>query len=380
VRVRLRPLRCAVAVLALVILGALASSGPARAASCPTQSFLEFNHLAYAEVGIPSTVRLSPGSTVGGGTIDQPTSANGCKREKVSVQIHAAASIDPQVAVFASGRPRTLFVIGSRCSGFAGPAFWDCLTQPLHFDGRQLTATSYPATPPPRRTLALGASLGSAQYHGRKITIRRIDGVNPSLAVGISGQPSTAFLSPRTCPYSAFANNPRYDDLLRCLQGPVWFTFDPPGSDVGGTVVARSDRPLSSAVSGASISLVALPIVADFVPADHGSLKTVGHVADQVSLHVPNVAPGLYEAVVSCAACASHADRGATLFAAGSILISPKPKSSPVIRIISYALALAVVVAVILTLRTRRARSGVLQSLTNFLMGTKSGRGGSSRR
>lgn len=156
----------------------------------------------------------------------------------------------------------------------------------------------------------------------------------------------------------------------------MWFTFDPPGSEVGGTVVGRSDRPLSSAVAGASISLVPLPIVADFVPTDHGSLKSVGHVAGQVSLHIPKLAPGLYEAVVSCPACASHGS--ATLFAAGSILITPKPKSSPVIRIISYALALAVVVAVILTLRTRRSRSGVLGTLTSFLMGT--GRGGSSRR
>jgi hypothetical protein len=375
---RMRALRYAAALFALAVVTALASSQPARAASCPTQSFLNFNHLAYAEVGIPATVRLSPGSTVGGGTLDQPTSANGCKRQQVSVKIHAAASIDPRVAVFATGRPRTLFVIGSRCSGFAGSAYWDCLTQPLHFDQRQFTATSYPVTPSPRRTLHLGASLGAAQYHGHKVTIRRIDGVDPSLAVGISGQPSTAFLSPPTCPYSAFSNNPKHDDLLRCLQGPVWFTFDPPGSEVGGTVVGRSDRPLSPAVAGASISLVALPIVADFVPADHGALKTVGHVGGQVSLHIPKISPGLYEAVVSCPACASRADKGATLFAAGSILITPKPKSSPIIRIISYALALAVVVAVILTLRTRRSRTGVLGALTSFLMGA--GRGGSSRR
>ena len=69
---------------------------------------------------------------------------------------------------------------------------------------------------------------------------------------------------------------------------------------------------------------------------------------------------------------------GATLFPAGSILVTPKPKSSPAIRIISYALALAVIVAVFLHLRTRRARGGVLQGLTDFLMGNR--RGGSSRR
>ena len=158
----------------------------------------------------------------------------------------------------------------------------------------------------------------------------------------------------------------------------MWFTFDPPGSEVGGTVVARSDRPISSQVAGASISFVPIPVGADLVPADHGSLNTVAHVAGQVNLQIPHLTPGLYETVVSCPTCASGSQNGATLFPAGSILVTPKPKSSPAIRIISYALALAVIVALFFTLRTRRARGGVLQGLTDFLMGNR--RGGSSRR
>jgi hypothetical protein len=372
--------RLGAAVVSLLIIVALAGSSSARAASCPTQTYLDYNHLGYAAVTIPANVPLAPGSAVGSGTIDQPASANGCKRQTSSVQVRAAGSIDPHVAVFAKGRPRIAFVIGFRCSGFAGPAYWDCLTRPLSFHGRQFTATSYPATPAPRKTLAFGARLGTTQYHGHPVTVREIEGVDPSLAVGISGQQSTAFISPTTCPYSGFSNNPRLDDLLRCLTGPVWFTFDPPGSEAGGTVVARSDRPISSAVAGASISLVPLAIAADYVPPNHGKLDPVGHVGGQVNLTIPKVPQGLYEAVVSCPGCASASSGGQTLFPAGSILVTPKPKSSPAIRFISYALAAAVLIALFLTLRTRRSRSGVLQGLTGFLMGTRSGRGGSSRR
>lgn len=372
-------LRVASALFALLVVGALVSSSSARAASCPTETFLDFNHLDYVAVGIPATVQLSPGATVGRGVIDEPTSSNGCKRRRVSVTVKAAGSVAPQVAALVGGRPDIAFVIGYRCSEFSGPAYWQCLLRPLVYEGRQYTATSYPTTPGPQKTVALGATLGTADYQGHKVTIRRIDGVDSSLAVGISGRPSTAFLSPTTCPYSGFSNTPEYNDLLRCLQGPVWFTFDPPGNEVGGTVVARSDRPISSAVAGASISLVRLPVVADYVPPNHGALKTIAHVADQVSLQIPNLPEGLYEAVVSCPACASRSAGGATLFAAGSILVTPKPKSSLIIRLISYALALAVLVALFLTVRRRQSRTGILDGVTAFLMGerTRRRRGGS---
>jgi hypothetical protein len=374
------PLRIALVAWALVVSAVLADSSPASAASCPTQTFLKFNHLAYVGRTVPATVPLSPGYSVGTGTVDHPASSNGCKRQTSSVQVHTAGSIDPHVAVFVSGRTRTAFVIGgSRCAGLDGPAYWDCLTKPLKFHGRQFTAISYPSTPAPRKTLALGAQLGKAVYHGNAVTIRRIDGVDPTLAVAISGQPSTAFVSPTTCPYSGFSNVPELDNLLRCLKGPVWFTFDPAASVAGGTVVARSDRPISSDVAGASISFVPVPVAADYLPPNHGKLDSVAHVADQVTVTVPSVPQGFYEAVVSCPACASRTG-GATLFPAGSILVTPQPKSSPAIRIISYALAAAALVALFLVFRTRRSRTGILDALTSWLMGSKGGRGGSSRR
>ncbi len=108
---------------------------------------------------------------------------------------------------------------------------------------------------------------------------------------------------------------------------------------------------------GASISLVRLPVVADYVPANHGPLTPVGSVAGQVSIHVPsNLASGLYEAVVTCPRCVSSSHGGASLYPAGSILVTAKQKTSLGIRIVSYALTVAVIAAAILAIMTYRRR------------------------
>jgi hypothetical protein len=355
-------LRVVLALIALLVAGTLVNGGPASAASgCPTQTFLSYNHLAYEATAIPASVSLPAGRSIGSGTVDEPTNANGCRRNQKSGRVLAAGSIQPQVAVLVSGEPGKLFVLGHRCTGFAGSGYWDCLLHPLVFRGRRYTATSYPSTPAPRRTLPLAGPLGTAPYQGHPVTIRRLQGIADTLAVGIAGQPSVALLTVGTCPYSGFSNNPLYDNLLHCLRSPVWFTFDPPGNQVGNTVVARSDRALPAAVAGAAVSLVSLPVVADFVPANHSHLVPVGHVAGQFSLQVPNVPAGLYEAVVSCPRCGSVGGV-AGLYPAGSVLVTSKPKTSTAIQIISYVLAALVVVAAILAFRTwrrrRQARAG----------------------
>jgi len=253
------------------------------------------------------------------------------------------------------GRPRTIFVIGHRCAASVGPAYWDCLLRPLVFEGRRFTETSYPAEPAPRKTVPLGAAIGTGDLDGKTVTVHRVEGVDPSLAVGVSGRPSDAFLSARTCPYEGFSNTPAFDNLLRCLRSPVWFTFDPPGGEPGGAVVARSDRPPGSEVAGASISLVHIPRLANYVPGRPSGLVGVGRVAARLSLRVPSVPAGLYEAVVSCPRCAPRAG-GKTLFPAGSILVTAKPRTSVGIRIVSYALTAALLAAMILAVRTWRRR------------------------
>lgn len=376
-------MRAFAAVCALGIAWALTVAPSASAASCPTASYLQYDHLAYAEVSAPAGVQLPSGGGAGKATLDHPTSSNGCKRARQTIQVMRLGTVDPRVAVRVDGRARSVFVLGQRCAGFAGRSYWGCLLHPLVFRGAQYTAISYPAEPRPVKELHFGATLGSADYAGRRVAVRTIDGVDPSLAVGISGQRSVAFLSPRTCPYGGFSNTPQYDDLLRCLRAPVWFTFDPPGNQAGGTVVARSDRPVSSSVGGASVSLVRLPVGADFVPANP-RLVPVGHVADQVSLKLPNVPAGLYEAVVSCPRCSAT---GSGLYPAGSILVAAQPKTSLGIRLISWALIAAMLGVVIVGYRVRRrrraqgirtARPDWSRTIGQMLMGP--GPAGSSRR
>jgi len=376
--------RSVLALFGLLALVAIFSAAPASAASnCPTQTYLRFNHLAYAAVSIPASVRVAAGADLGAGTVDEPTNASGCHRADKPARVLAAAALAPPVGVLVAGRPRTIFVIGHRCGGMSGKAYWECLLAPLAFDGRQYTATSYPTTPAPRRTVPLGAAIGRAEYHGRQVTVRRIQGVDPTVAVGISGRSSDAFLSPHTCPYSGFSNLSQYDDLLRCLRSPVWFTFDPPGSQVGGTVVARADRQLPPTAAEAQVSLVRLPVAADYVPAHHGRLAAVGRASEQLSFRVPSVHPGLYEAVVSCPACSSPLNGGGQLYPAGSILVPGKPSTSVGIRIISYALLVAFLLASFFAIRTYRRRHprggrSVVTSLGQMLMGP--GPAGSSRR
>jgi hypothetical protein len=361
-------LRAFLAVCVLAVAGALGFSSSAAAATCPTATYLDYNHLAYAEVSIPAGVQLASGRAEGSGAIDEATTANGCKRARHTVQVLSAGSVDPHVAVVVSGRPGTAFVIGQRCAGFTGSAYWDCLTQPLVWDAVQYTATSYPSQPAPAKTLALGAAIGTADYHGRRVTIRRIQGVDPALAVGVSGQPSVAWLSPLTCPYSGFSNTPQYDNLLRCLHSPVWFTFDPPGDAAGDTVVGRADRPVAGAVAGATISLALLSVDADYVPANP-KLVRVGDVASAVSLKLPHVSAGLYEAVVSCPQCSAAGASSSGLYPAGSVLVSAPSKSSTSALIVNYVLVALVLIAVALGYRARRRRRALGLSRPGFDIG-----------
>jgi hypothetical protein len=352
-----RAARILVAAAAAAVAGLGAGHAAHADSACPTVTFLSFNHLAYISKAIPPGVDIASGAALGSGSVDSPASSDGCKRQRETAAVLTAGSVEPGVAVFVRGRPRTLFVLGRRCDHLAGPLYWDCLLHPLVFEGRRYTETSYPPQPAPRGKVALGEPLGRADLHGEKVTVRRIDGVDPGLAVGVSGRPSVAFLTAAVCPYEGFSNKPAFDDLLRCLRGPVWFTFDPPGGQVGETVVARSDRDFGADVRGAAVSLVRLPIVADYVPEQRGTSTPVGHVGDEITFHVPDVPAGLYEAVVSCPRCRAVAG-GKTLFPAGSILVTEKTKTSIGIRIVSYALTAALVLAVVLAIRVflRRRR------------------------
>lgn len=351
----MRAARIFLAAAAAAVAGLGAGHSAHADSTCPTATFLSFDHVAYISKAIPPGVEIPVGTGLGSGSLDQPASPDGCKRERVSVQVLTAGSLEPGVAVLVQGRPRTLFVLGRRCDNLVGQPYWDCLLRPLVFESRRYTGTSYPPGPSPQGKVPLGDSLGRATLDGRPITVRRIVGVDPSLAVGISGRPSDAFLAASVCPYEVFSNRPAFDDLLRCLRSPVWFTFDPPGGQVGETVVARSDRELRSQVAGATVSLVRVPIAADFVPMQSSAPAPIGRVGSELTFDVPDLPAGLYEAVVSCPRCPEAAG-SESLFPAGSILVTEKPKTSAGIRIVSYALTGALVVAALISFRFWRRR------------------------
>ncbi len=349
-----RPLACAL----LVLVAALALGSPAKAGTCPTATFLGYGHVVYAAEPIPSSVSLAPGAALGKGVLDAPISEDGCKRKQEHVSVLRIGELDPSVAVAAEGAPASIFVLGSRCSGYPAAERWTCLLQPLAFRGVSYTGARYPAG----GKLEPGATLGEARLGGRSVTAVELDGVDPAVAVGVDGRPGEAFVAPGVCPYERFAEDQALDNLRRCLQGPLWLVFDPPGAKAGKKIVARADRPVPTALAAAPVVLARLLVAADAVPADMTSAVPVGALAADGTLAftVPDVEKGLYEAVVTCKACAQSSG-GRSTFPLGSVLVIGKKAGSTSARVVSLAVGVLVLALGILSIVIwRKGRRGRL--------------------
>ena len=309
------------ALAALASAAAFATAAvPARAAECPTGTFLSYEHAVYAAEPIPASVPLLPGSGLGEGLIDEPTEEGGCKRRQGDVQVRRIGEIDPSVAVAVSGLG-SIFVLGARCSGYSGAERWECLLEPLDFKGVGYTAVRAPADAP---ELPLGPVLGEAELGGESVRVVQIDGVDAAVAVAVEGRPREAFLAPRACPYERFNATPIRDDLRRCLSGPAWLVFDPPGARVSVDVTAYPDRALPSELEGAAVELVRLRAPGDVVPQDRSGAVRIGTLSGgPLAFVVPELEQGLYEAVVTCEPCAA-AFGGRTVFPAGSLVVLEK--------------------------------------------------------
>jgi hypothetical protein len=221
------------------------------------------------------------------------------------------------------------FILGARCAGYDEQERWRCLLEPLTFGQVRYTGSRYPSTPAPQGSLELGEPLGEGRIGGAVVTVTAIEGVDPVVAVGVDGRPSEAFVAADACPYEAFSNEEATNDLLRCLQGPVWLTFDPVGARPGDEVTARADRPLRPELAGATVALVRLSAVADALPEDLSSAVSVGTLsasgdgAAGLTFTIPELERGLYEAVVTCEGCAAEY-AGQTSFPAGSLVVFEK--------------------------------------------------------
>ena len=346
--------------MAAAFAAALAWMAPeSSAATCPKQTFLSFGGYAYIAQKLPTAPAIKAGATLGNGSLDEPTSADGCKRRRESVSVRKAGGIESRVAVMAFGF-RNIFVLGSRCEGFEGDEHWRCLLEPVVFQGERYTGLRYPRKPAPRRTVPHGRPLGRAEAGGSAVTVVRIPRVPASAAVAVEGRPNDAYVASGVCPYESFENDRSRDDLRRCLESPVWFVFDPPGAIPGDRIVGVADRQLPAQLEGATVSLVRLAVATDSVPKNRAGSVPVGRVRPRLRLTVPDLRAGLYEAVISCPGCAA-AYGGKTVFPAGSFLVGEPAEGSTGVEAVSIGLAAGFLVlaaaSVVVWRRGRRRRA-----------------------
>src|SRR4029453_10463388 len=85
-----RPVSSQVVRAARIILAAAAAAvaglGAAHSAhadsTCPTATFLSFDHVAYISKAIPAGVEIPAGTGLGSGSVDQPPSPDASKRDR----------------------------------------------------------------------------------------------------------------------------------------------------------------------------------------------------------------------------------------------------------------------------------------------------------
>jgi hypothetical protein len=298
----------------------LGTAGSAAAQECPTRTFLGYGQMVYGDESIPSMRTLSTAEAIGTGTLDEPTSPDGCERSRTEVSVLRIEGIDPRLAVAVADRPGTIFVLGARCGGYAEDERLDCLLGTLAYGETIYSGARYPeeAEAP---ALTFGEGLGDGELAGEPAPVVELAGVAPAVAVGVVGRPGEAFVALGACPYEQFAADEERDDLSRCLEGPVWLVFDPVGGEVGATVTARADRALRPELEGATVALARLDVAADVVPDDLTRAVPIGALdGADLTFTVPELEQGIYEAVVTCDACAP-AFGGRSVFPAGSLVV-----------------------------------------------------------
>jgi hypothetical protein len=331
---------------------ALISSGSAAAQECPGQALMLFQQAVYSEEAAPSGELPERGAILGSARLAFLSEENGCEPRTVTVV--ALAGIAKSLAVAVDGRPDSVFILGARCAGYEGEERARCILEPLAYDGRSYSGARYPGGSSPAR-LVFGDPVGDGELAGAHVTVVRIGGVDPAVGVGIEGRPGEAFVAAGACPYERFATEEAEDDLLRCLQGPLWLVFDlerPPAARVGEDITAHGDRAVAELVEGATVSLAPIEGNADVVPSSLAGAVEVGTITvgpdGSVSLPiaVPDVETGVYEAVVNCTACGAEYG-GQTQFPAGSLaIVADEGSGGPrVVGIVIGVLLFAAIVA-----------------------------------
>jgi hypothetical protein len=318
-----------IVLVAIAAAAALAVPDQGSAGTCPDLTVLETEGGIYLGEPLPAAAGIEQAGPLGGGVIDAPEEDDLCERRRTDVNVTALAGIDPEIAVGVDGRPDTIFVLGSKCSGFEGASRWSCLREPLTLDGRTYVATRYPEAGGEARPLPLGEPIEGAVVAGEPVEAVAITGVDPTAAIGIADVPDLAYVTVGTCLFEQFDRRPLYDDLRRCLEAPIWFVFDPAGAPPGDEVTAVADRTAGDDLAGATVSLARSTVPADVVPQQSSQVVVFaldGAGAAEHVFTVPDLEPGRYEAVLECDGCATAA--GETVFPAGSFLVAQESEAS----------------------------------------------------
>lgn len=318
-----------IALVAIAAAVAVAAPDQGSAGTCPDLTVLETESGIYLGEPLPAAAGIQQAGPLGGGVIDAPEGDNLCERRRTDVNVNALTGIGPEIAAGVDGRPDTIFVLGSKCSGFEGESRWSCLREPLTLDGRTYVATRYPDAGGDQRPLRLGEPIDGAAVAGEPVEAVTIRGVDPTAAVGIADRPDLAYVAVGTCLFERFDRRPLYDDLRRCLEAPIWFVFDPAGAPPGDEVTAVADRSAGDDLADATVSLARSTVPADVVPRQSQPvvvfvLDATGAAGHQFT--VPELEPGRYEAVLECDGCATAA--GKTVFPAGSFLVAQESEAS----------------------------------------------------
>lgn len=330
--------------LALLVLAVLLAPGSAAAQDdCPRLTVLDYGPGIYRGEPLPQGTQVEQGAVLGEGVLDAPGADDPCERRRSDVTVVALEGIEPDVAVAIQGRPSELFILGSKCDGFEGDARLACLSEPLELAGRRYIATRYRDEPGPTTGLELGEPIAGATIAGEPVEAVELDGIDPSVAVGLAGDPETAYVAIGVCVYERFDRRPLYDDLRRCLEAPFWLGFEPTFGAAGDGIAAEADRAVPQDVVGGTISLVRSAVAADVVPDDAVEQAVVATVsADTRSF--PFVVPeglgqGRYEAVLT----APDGERTP----AGSFLVLEEDGNGPLLTIVAIIVGLALVGAVV---------------------------------
>lgn len=329
----------------------LAWSETAAAQDCPGSGLLLFDGAVYAEEPAPPDALPGRAAALGSGRLAFLVDEDGCDPRDVEVTELTGTSQDLAVAV--DGRPDSIFVLGGRCAGYEDEERARCILEPLMLDARVYTGARYPDGASPGRLVA-GGPVGEAELAGQAVTAVGLEGVDPSLAVGVDGRPDETFVAAGVCPYERFAVEETEDDLVRCLRAPLWLVYElerPPAASSGETITARADRSVSELVDGATLSFVPIEGAADVVPSDLSDAVAVATVrvepGGEVSLPitVPAVDTGIYEAILTCEVCAAEFG-GGTVFPAGSLaIVGEEGSGSP--RLVGIVIGVLLLVAII---------------------------------